>query len=167
MPLAVHLSFQSSLHGLSFFSLAEIFSNAASKAAAKIALASSSFRVCVKNAMEPTVAFDGIIWQVAERRKHDTLTLCTRLPKGDGRADILSFVKVEDEHTAEEVLVSADGPRAEQVQGIFPNTHLFEIIGMPRPSEEGEKEHVSHGSFDGDICDKVTRQTVKKPPPSS
>ena len=31
-------------------------------------------------------------------------------------------------HTAEEVLVGAEGPGAELVHGMFPNTHLFEVM---------------------------------------
>lgn len=70
-----------------------------------------------------------------ENWKRDTLILCSviityeqRLSRRDHRADILSLAKVEDYHTAEEVLVSAYGPRADRVRGIFPNTHFFEIM---------------------------------------
>jgi alkaline phosphatase len=88
-----------------------------------------------RKTLERTVTFDRIIRQVAERQKRDTLILCTadhsydlRMPRGDHKADILSLVTVVDAHTAEEVLVSADGPGAEQVRGIFPNTQLFKIM---------------------------------------
>ncbi len=37
-------------------------------------------------------------------------------------------VKVEGSHTAEEVLVAAQGPGAGRVRGIFPNTELFHIM---------------------------------------
>ena len=100
-----------------------------------------------RKTLERTVTFDRIIRQVAERRKRDTFILSTadhsydlRMPRGDPGADILSLVKVQDYHTAEVVLVSAVGPGAEQVRGIFPNAHLFEIMlaayGWEVPAEK-------------------------------
>jgi alkaline phosphatase len=37
-------------------------------------------------------------------------------------------LRVEDDHTGEEVVVAARGPGAERVRGFFPNTPLFEIM---------------------------------------
>jgi len=101
-----------------------------------------------RTTLERTVTFDRIIRQVAERWKRDCFILSTadrsydmRMPRGDPGADILALVvKAQDYHTAEEVLVSADGPGAELVRGIFPNTHLFEIMpsayGWEVPAEK-------------------------------
>jgi alkaline phosphatase len=102
-----------------------------------------------RKTLERTVTFDRVIRQVAERRKHDTFILCTadhsydlRMPRGDHKADILSLVTIVDAHTAEEVLVSADGPGSERVGGIFPNTQLFKIMlsayGWDVPAEKRE-----------------------------
>ena len=40
----------------------------------------------------------------------------------------LPVIRVKDSHTGEEVLATAQGPGSEQVNGFFPNTHLFEVI---------------------------------------
>jgi alkaline phosphatase len=40
----------------------------------------------------------------------------------------LPVLRVNDSHTGEEVLAAAQGPGAEQVNGFFPNTKLFEIM---------------------------------------
>ena len=40
----------------------------------------------------------------------------------------LPVLRVNDSHTGEEVLVAAQGPGAEQVNGFFPNTKLFQIM---------------------------------------
>jgi alkaline phosphatase len=40
----------------------------------------------------------------------------------------LPVIRVNDSHTGEEVLVVAQGPGAEQVNGFFPNTKLFQIM---------------------------------------
>jgi alkaline phosphatase len=40
----------------------------------------------------------------------------------------LPVLRVNDSHTGEEVLVTAQGPGAEQVNGFFPNTKLFQIM---------------------------------------
>jgi alkaline phosphatase len=72
-----------------------------------------------RTTLERTVTFDWVIRQAPERWKRDTLILSTadhsydlRMHRGDQRADVLYLAKVEDYHTAEEVLVSADGPGA-------------------------------------------------------
>lgn len=85
--------------------------------------------------LDRTVAFDNIVRRTAERMRRNTLILVTadhsyglRLAGGKKGEKVLPLVKVEDGHTAEEVLVSAEGPGAERVRGIFPNTRLFEIM---------------------------------------
>ena len=40
----------------------------------------------------------------------------------------LPVIRVENSHTGEEVLATAQGPGSEQVNGFFPNTRLFEIM---------------------------------------
>jgi len=40
----------------------------------------------------------------------------------------MAFVRVDDSHTGEEVLVLAQGPGAEQVKGFFANTEIFRIM---------------------------------------
>lgn len=89
----------------------------------------------VRHTLDRTVRFDKLIRRISEQRKNDTLILFTadhsfdlRLPSGAKGADIIANVKVDGSHSAEEVLVSADGPGAEQVRGIFPNTQLFHIM---------------------------------------
>jgi alkaline phosphatase len=85
--------------------------------------------------LDRMVRFDRIIRSVAERRRRDSLILFTadhsfdlRLPAGMKDADILPRMKVEGSHTAEEVLVAAEGPGSERVRGILENTELFHIM---------------------------------------
>ena len=40
----------------------------------------------------------------------------------------LPVLRVNDSHTGEEVLAAAQGPGAEQVNGFFPNTKLFQVM---------------------------------------
>jgi alkaline phosphatase len=40
----------------------------------------------------------------------------------------LPVIRVNDSHTGEEVLVAAQGPGSEQVNGFFPNTKLFQVM---------------------------------------
>jgi alkaline phosphatase len=89
----------------------------------------------VVQTLERTVAFDRIIRRTAERLKNNTLILFTadhsydlRLPRGQKGPGIVANVKVEGSHTAEEVLVAAQGPGAGRVRGILPNTELFHIM---------------------------------------
>jgi len=90
----------------------------------------------VLQTLERTVTFDRIIRSVAERMgARDTLILFTadhsfdlRLPRGLKGQPIVPNVKVEGSHTAEEVLVAAQGPGAQRVRGIFPNTQLFQVM---------------------------------------
>ena len=88
-----------------------------------------------------TARFDEIVRQTTEQVKRDTLVLVTadhswdlRLVT-DGKStpigrerNILSSIRIGVSHSGEEVLVSADGPGAEAVRGIFPNTRLFHIM---------------------------------------
>jgi len=52
----------------------------------------------------------------------------TETSKASDQAKILSAVSLEDEHTAEEVPVLADGPGSERVHGFISNTDLFHIM---------------------------------------
>ena len=91
----------------------------------------------IKKSLDLMVQFDAIIEQTAERLKGTgTLIVFTAdhsfdihfplaATKGE---DILPSMAVAGKHTAEEVLVLAQGPGAERVKGFFPNTHLFEIM---------------------------------------
>jgi len=86
------------------------------------------------------VAFDRVVRKVAEQHRGDTLLLFTadhsydlhirgEDPKLTGKGiDILPAIKMEDFHTAEEVLLLATGPGAEQVHGFISNTQVFHII---------------------------------------
>lgn len=103
--------------------------------------------------LERTVAFDRLIRRTAERRQAaDSLILYTadhsydfRVHDGrKGRPLVADSEKAaavddqdsvrwqnirrDDDHTAEEVLVAAQGPRADRVRGILSNTDLFHIM---------------------------------------
>ena len=91
----------------------------------------------IRKSLDLMVRFDEIIRRTAERMKGtQTLILFTadhsydlHFPlsavKGE---DILPSMAVVGKHTAEEVLVLAQGPGAERVHGFFPNTHLFHVM---------------------------------------
>ncbi len=91
----------------------------------------------IKKSLDLMVQFDAIIERTAKRLEGtDTLFVFTadhsydlQFPlaatKGE---DILPSMTVVGKHTAEEVLVLAEGPGAERVKGFFPNTYLFEIM---------------------------------------
>lgn len=102
--------------------------------------------------LDRAVAFDQVIRATAERLAGDTLILFTadhsydfRVHDGDKGKPLLSDaekrqatddvesirlknVRRDDDHTAEEVLVAAQGPGAERVRGILSNTDLFHIM---------------------------------------
>jgi alkaline phosphatase len=102
--------------------------------------------------LERVVAFDKVIRETAERMASDTFILFTadhsydfRVHDGNKGEPLLSdtekqrqidaeenvrFVNVrrDDDHTAEEVLVAAQGPGADRVRGILSNTDLFHIM---------------------------------------
>jgi len=89
----------------------------------------------VKHTLDRTVTMDRIIRRVGEARKLDSLILFTadhsydlRLPRGVIGEDIVPQVKVDGSHSAEEVLVAAEGPGSQRVRGIIPNTRLFHIM---------------------------------------
>lgn len=90
----------------------------------------------VQNVLDRTVEMDRIIADVAKRFEGTpTLIIYTadhsyglHLPGGPRTQDVVPHVEVIDSHTAEEVLVSAQGPGAERVTGMFPNTYLYEVM---------------------------------------
>ena len=90
----------------------------------------------VEKTLSRAVAMDKIIQQTAERmRDTDTLILFTadhsydlRVPGAPRTQRIAEHVVVDGSHTAEEVLVAAEGPGAEKVRGLLPNTRLFQIM---------------------------------------
>lgn len=89
-----------------------------------------------KRNLERLVAFDKLIRRTAEAHRKNTLILFTadhahdqRLVRGVRGEDILPHMRVEGgDHTGEEVLAAAEGPGSDQVEGIFPNTHLFQVM---------------------------------------
>lgn len=89
----------------------------------------------VQKTLDRMVAFDKLIRNTAESWKRNTLILFTadhsydlRLPSGRKGSGILTSVRVDGSHSSEEVLVAAEGPGAERVRGILPNTQLFHIM---------------------------------------
>jgi alkaline phosphatase len=82
------------------------------------------------------VEMDKIIRRTAERMQGtDTLILFTadhsynlRIPSAPKTQNFLPYVIVEGSHSAEEVLVAAQGPGAEKVKGMVSNTRLFYIM---------------------------------------
>ena len=91
----------------------------------------------IKKSLDLMVQFDAIIEQTAERLKGtDTLIVFTAdhsydlhfplaAKKGE---DVLPSMAVVGKHTAEQVLVLAEGPGAERVEGFFANTYLFDVM---------------------------------------
>lgn len=52
-----------------------------------------------------------------------------RFPRGTKRGeDILPAIRIDGHHTAEEVLIAADGPGASRVRGFMKNTDVFSVI---------------------------------------
>lgn len=91
----------------------------------------------IRQSVENMARFDGIIERAAARlRGTPTLLIFTadhsydlHFPKGAPIGeDIVPVLRAEGHHNAEEVLVTAEGPGAEQVHGFFPNTRLFHIM---------------------------------------
>ena len=91
----------------------------------------------IKKSLDLMVQFDAIIEQTAERLKGtDTLIVFTAdhsydlhfplaAKKGE---DVLPSMAVVGKHTAEQVLVLAEGPGAQRVEGFFANTYLFDVM---------------------------------------
>jgi alkaline phosphatase len=107
----------------------------------------------IVHGLERAVAFDGIIRRSADRmRGSDTLVVFTadhsfdfRVDAGEQGAPLISDadkasggddrdsvrwtnVRRDDSHSAEEVLVAAEGPGSEAVHGILANTDLFHVM---------------------------------------
>lgn len=90
----------------------------------------------VAKTLSRAVAMDQMIQEIAERLSGtDTLILFTadhsydlRLPSAPRQQDILEHVLVDGSHTAEEVLVAAQGPGAQKVKGMLQNTRLFHVM---------------------------------------
>ena len=88
-----------------------------------------------RKTLDRTVAFDRIIGDIARQWKKNSLTLFTAValticasPRAPKDEEIVSQVKIDGSHSAEEVLVTAEGPGAERVRGFFPNTEIFHIM---------------------------------------
>lgn len=108
----------------------------------------------VMRGLERTLAFDGLIQRVARRAlARNTLILFTAdhsydfrlhdgrkgeplvsdkekssLPEEIEGSLKLANIRVDDDHTGEQVLVAAQGPGAERVRGFLANTDLFHIM---------------------------------------
>jgi alkaline phosphatase len=88
-----------------------------------------------KKDLDRLVRFDQIIKSVADAHRKDSLILFTadhsydlRLPSARYTDVVSDKMKVEGSHTAEEVLVAAEGPGADQVRGYMRNTDLFFVM---------------------------------------
>jgi alkaline phosphatase len=86
--------------------------------------------------LERVVAFDKVIRRTAEAHRKNTLLVFTadhshdqRLRAGVLGEAIGAHLRVDGgAHTGEEVLTAAEGPRSEQIKGLFPNTRLFQFM---------------------------------------
>lgn len=91
----------------------------------------------VVHTLDRTVKMDRLIGKVADRMKGtETLIIFTADHSYDMRLtgsvtkgeDLLPSMVVQGNHAAEEVLVAAQGPRAEKVRGFMKNTQLFDVM---------------------------------------
>ncbi len=105
----------------------------------------------IRQGLDRVVAFDRAIEDIAKRVGDDTLLLFTAdhsfdLRVYDGKWDApllagvpaemgsgagavtLRSVRMNDDHTGEEVLVAAQGPGSERVRGYMANTDLFHVM---------------------------------------
>jgi alkaline phosphatase len=105
----------------------------------------------IRHGLDRVVAFDRAIEQLASRLPDDTLLLFTAdhsfdlrvyagewgkpllsgaaAEKDDGAISVrLRSVRMDDDHTGEEVLVAAQGPGSERVRGYMANTDLFSVM---------------------------------------
>ncbi len=93
--------------------------------------------------LQRLLALDKTIADVAERNRQNTLILftadhsydlrikgerLTETAKDSDYKKIVSAVSLEDEHTAEEVPVLAEGPGSDRVHGFLSNTDVFHIM---------------------------------------
>ena len=94
-------------------------------------------RPAVVHTLDRTVKMDRLIEKVADRMKGtETLIIFTADHSYDMRLtgsvtkgeDLLPSMVVQGNHAAEEVLVAAQGPRAEKVRGFMKNTQLFDVM---------------------------------------
>ena len=88
-----------------------------------------------KKDLDRLVRFDQIIKSVADTFRKDSLLLFTadhsydlRLPGASHTDVVADRMKVDGSHTAEEVLVAAEGPGSEQIRGYMRNTDLFHVM---------------------------------------
>jgi len=97
----------------------------------------------IKRGLDNALMMDRLVRQTAAQVKDDTLILFTadhsfdlRLRGGkpgqpietESSAEKKTALRMDDGHTGEEVLVSAQGPGAERVHGFLANTDLFRIM---------------------------------------
>lgn len=98
----------------------------------------------LKRGLDQAIALDTTIRKTAQSVSKDTLIIFAadhsfdiRLRGGKrgepllAKADVASstpYIRVDDEHTGEQVLVAAQGPGAERVRGFIANTDLFHIM---------------------------------------
>lgn len=96
-----------------------------------------------RTSLSRLIALDKAVAATAETAKSDTLIIftadhsydlrikgetLTETSKTSDHTKIVSAVSLEDEHTAEEVPVLADGPGSERVHGYISNTDIFHIM---------------------------------------
>ena len=98
----------------------------------------------IKQGLDHAVQMDKVIRETTGEVKSDTLMIFTadhsfdlRVRGGRPGVPLLapagtpparSAVRMEDSHTGEEVMVAAQGPGSQRVQGYFANTDLFHIM---------------------------------------
>jgi alkaline phosphatase len=109
----------------------------------------------IKKGLDNALELDGVIRQTAAKARPDTLIIFSadhsfdfRLQSGKPGVPLLEqtggkkpAIRVDNSHTGEEVLVSAQGPGSERVHGFFANTDLFHVMmraygweGTPAPA---------------------------------
>ena len=96
-----------------------------------------------RTSLSRLVALDKAVAATAEPAKNNTLILftadhsydlrikgenLTETSRASDYKNIGAAVSLEDEHTAEEVPLLAEGPGSERVHGFIPNTEIFHIM---------------------------------------